>query len=462
MSRPKHTLVRICGFLALLLAAGCSSFAVSTPSEPPAAVEGVDITVQIAPFDKPVEITSLQKRITRFREKYPGINVHTDNWQYAPDQIGIRIATNQIATEYNTYASEGRILLQRKWMSDITDLMSRWPHTGELNPVLMKPFTVNGQYSAVPEQGYLMTVTLNKKLFREKGVPLPPLDWTWDEFLEAAVRVSDPERGIAGYVPMTKGNEAGWNWVSFLYAAGGDVAVEADGGIRSALYSEAGLQTLELYRAMKEARVLPTNWVMGYLDAFNHFSLGRGAMIMAGSGDVVDYAVNQGRMKAEELVVYPMPSLAKGGRHTGVFGGNYHVISPYATSGQREWAFSFLTEEMFTETSLQALEEEILDRKRLGQLYVPRLMNYWRPDSVYAGKVQGILDKHENVYRFDPALLRLLDGKEEPLYEAQACYAEIAGVIQDVLTSKTEDPEARLKLASDRLQERVFDQLKGK
>lgn len=455
----KPGLFCVSALLAMVLIVGCGPYSQTDEPLSPTGKQPIEITVQIATSDKPVEVASLQKRIARFQQKFPDVLVKTDSWQYSPDLVGIRLATNQIATEYNTYASEGWVLLERRWMSDMTDLLSRWPHRGDLNPKLMKPFTVNGLYNAVPEQGYLMTVTLNKRLFEQKGVPLPPLDWTWDDLLDAAVKVNDPSRGIAGFVPMTKGNEAGWNWVSFLYAAGGDVAVKSDAGVKAAFNSEAGLKALEFYQKLKNAKVLPTNWVLGYQDAFNLFSLGRGAMIMAGSGDVVDYAVNQGRLKAEDLVVYPMPAVVRGGKHLGVFGGNYHVISPYATKEQREWAFKFLTDEFFTDEGLAAIEQEIQDRKQLGQTYVPRLMNYWKPGSEYDGKVKSILKQHDNVYQFDPELLKLLDGKEEPPYEAQTCYAEMANMIQDVLTSKTADLPGRLDLAAEKLQHNVFDKL---
>lgn len=443
--------------IALMAASpGCGTFGMDETS-PPQEDQKLEITVQVAPADRPVEVKSLKDRIVRFENKYPQVRVTTDDWQYNPDQIGIKLATNKIATEFNTYATEGQILLNRKWMSDMTNLLRGWQHVDELNPTLMKPFTVNGEYNAVPQYGYLMTVTLNKKLFREKGVPLPPLDWTWDDMLEAAQKVSDPARGVAGFVPMTKGNEAGWNWVGLLFAAGGDVEAVGDGRVRAVFDSEAGLEALRLYKELKDNQAMPQNWVLGYQDALNLFALGKGAMLMAGGGDVVDYAIIQGKLGPDDLAVYPVPSLEKGGRHTGVLGGNYHVISPFATAEQREWAFKFLTDEYFTDQALEALEQEIADKKTLGQTYVPKLMNYWKPGSEFDRKVQSILGKHENVYRFDNELLKLVDGKEEPPYEAQACYAEITNMLQDVLTSKTADLEGRLKQAAHTLQVKVLD-----
>ena len=58
----------------------------------------------------------------------------------------------------------------------------------------------------------MVGTVVNKKMLDDKGVAVPPLDWTWDDVLNTAKAVADPAKGISGIAPMGKGNEAGWNW----------------------------------------------------------------------------------------------------------------------------------------------------------------------------------------------------------------------------------------------------------
>ncbi|WP_045516448.1 ABC transporter substrate-binding protein [Neobacillus niacini] len=46
----------------------------------------------------------------------------------------------------------------------------------------------------------------NKKLFQEAGVPLPTSGWTWEQFSDAAKKLSNPEKKQYGFVLSSKNN----------------------------------------------------------------------------------------------------------------------------------------------------------------------------------------------------------------------------------------------------------------
>jgi multiple sugar transport system permease protein len=80
-----------------------------------------------------------------------------------------------------------------------------------------------GQVWAIPFGGALGKVLLYRKdLFDAKGIPYPTNDWTWDDLLAAARKISDPTRGIYG-VRIYGGKHESWNWITFLWSAGGEV-----------------------------------------------------------------------------------------------------------------------------------------------------------------------------------------------------------------------------------------------
>ncbi|PJB75903.1 MAG: hypothetical protein CO095_03205, partial [Armatimonadetes bacterium CG_4_9_14_3_um_filter_58_7] len=76
---------------------------------------------------------------------------------------------------------------------------------------------------AMPYGGALGKVLLFRKdLFDRYRVKYPTVDWTWDNLIAAAKKLTDPEKGIFGLY-LTRGKHESWYWVTFLWSAGGEV-----------------------------------------------------------------------------------------------------------------------------------------------------------------------------------------------------------------------------------------------
>jgi ABC-type sugar transport system permease subunit/ABC-type glycerol-3-phosphate transport system substrate-binding protein len=74
---------------------------------------------------------------------------------------------------------------------------------------------------AMPYDGALGKVLLFRKdLFEEHGIPFPDNDWTWEDMLDAARRITDPVRGHFGLL-FGRGKHESWHWITFLWSAGG-------------------------------------------------------------------------------------------------------------------------------------------------------------------------------------------------------------------------------------------------
>lgn len=76
---------------------------------------------------------------------------------------------------------------------------------------------------AMPYGGALGKVLLFRKdLFDEFGVPWPTADWTWEDLIAAARKMTAPDRGIYG-CRFGRGKRESWYWITFLWSAGGEV-----------------------------------------------------------------------------------------------------------------------------------------------------------------------------------------------------------------------------------------------
>ncbi len=102
---------------------------------------------------------------------------------------------------------------------------------------------------AIPYGGALGKVLLFRKdLFDEKGIAHPAIDWTWNDMMEAARKITDPERGTYGFM-CGGGKHESFNWITFLWSAGGDVMLynEKEDNWRCTFDTPEAAQALDFY-----------------------------------------------------------------------------------------------------------------------------------------------------------------------------------------------------------------------
>lgn len=418
------------------------------------------ITISIYyPTPDQVERRALEDdKIKRFNEVYPNVTIVKSDWQYNPNEIGMKMGANEAPTLFNTYATEGKFLAEKGWAADITELFNEYEYKDQMNPVLQDLFIIDGKVVGLAQQGYPTGTVVNKKMLTDKGVAVPSYDWTWEDMLNTAKAVADPGKGISGIAPMGKGNEAGWNWTNFLFEAGGEIQSVDGGKVTATFNSDAGVKALEFYQRLRwEANAIPQDWALGWGDAVGAFAQGRTAMVIAGPDGPVDQALNQGGMKAEDVLVFPMPSMEKGGKHTGVMGGDFLVINPNASKDEQEIAFRYATFDYFSDKGLESIEASIQARQTDGKFFVPPVIPYYKDDSEYGAKVRDVYNKYDNVYQYDAEVLSLIDGKPEAQYNTQDYYATMTNVVQEVFSKKDTDLKKQLDMAAKIVQEKFYD-----
>lgn len=403
--------------------------------------------------------TQEDDKIKRFQAEYPNVEIIKDDWQYNVSEIGVKMAANEAPTFFNTYATEAKFLVEKGWVADITDLWDKYEFKDQINPVLQNQFIIDGKVYGVTQKGYVTTTMINKKMLDEKGVAVPAMDWTWDDMLNTAKGVADAKKGISGIAPMGKGNEAGWNWTNFLFEAGGEIQTVDGGKVVATFNSAAGVKALDFYKKLRwEAEAIPQDWALGWGDAVGAFQQGRTAMVMAGSDGVIEQALNQGGFKPEDVLTYPMPAAEKGGKHTGVLGGDYLVINPNASKDEQEMAFRYITFDYFSDKGLDALDAILRQRQTDGKYFIPPLLDYYAADSDFGKKTNAVYDKYSDiVYQYNPDIMALLDGKPEAQYNTQDYYATMSNVIQELFSKNGTDSQSQLDAAAKTVQEKFFD-----
>lgn len=113
------------------------------------------------------------------------------------------------------YASKGALL-------DLSDRLAKDTRPAakldDYFPMVLESARLNGKTYGLPWIAQPVIVYYNKALFQQKNVPLPTDNWTWDQFLDDAKKLTDKSKGIYG----TTLN--GWPPVHmFIWQAGGEV-----------------------------------------------------------------------------------------------------------------------------------------------------------------------------------------------------------------------------------------------
>jgi multiple sugar transport system substrate-binding protein len=147
--------------------------------------------------------------------------------------------------------------------------------------------TVNGKVIGIPALVDNLAVVYNKELFAKAHLPLPGPDWTWQQFVADAQKLTSPSIKQYGSAYVTPGSEdTVWHWEALLWEAGGQL-LSADGK-NAAFDSAAGLASLNTLRTMsvtdKSMYLDPTD--SAYANLFNSGKIG---MLVTGPWDLANF-----------------------------------------------------------------------------------------------------------------------------------------------------------------------------
>jgi len=448
-------------------AAGNTANAGSNESDAePAEAKKVEITVNGYPAETDeAGRKNFDARIQAFQEKYPNVTVKPDTWQYNPQEFAIKMAGNNAPDVIGIFASDGRIVAERGWAADMTELLNGWANIDQYNPDAFKLFEFDGKRYGFPKGSYVMHIMYNKKLFREKGVEEPKAGWTWDDFVAKAKAMTDREKGISGFGTTGMGGAATWIWSNFLYQAGGEVEQVEDGGkVKAVFDSPEAVKALQFYKDLRWTHdVLNPNALAEGADINTDFGNGKIAMVTHGDW-VVSMMINQFKMKPEDIGIVPMPA-GPSGKSQAVQGGSFEIINANVTDPDKlQAAFNWIT---FLETKEERIKNEqnkLEELKAKNEVWAHVLMYPYKADSDIMTSLKEIWDANPQTFiQWPDELYQQLyaSGHAEPPVEGQAWYANTAAAIEKVLSDKNADPAALLKELNAQFQTQVLDPING-
>src|SRR5579875_2473380 len=118
-------------------------------------------------------------------------------------------------------------------------------------PVYWRAWTIDGQRQGLPWQGGPFVLYYHTSLFDAAGVSHPTGEWTWDNWLDAAKKLT--RRNSNG--PVEQYGTTTYNWAYWVWSAGGDVL---DATLkRCTLGDKPALDGFQKLAEFAQAKVIP-------------------------------------------------------------------------------------------------------------------------------------------------------------------------------------------------------------
>ncbi len=140
---------------------------------------------------------------------------------------------------------------------------------------VMDAMSWKGTLYGVPRDLSNLVMFYNQKLFDEAGVPYPKADWTYEDMVAKAKRLTRGDQFGVGFAPYPL------YWLPYLWSDGGDLlSAERD---RSTLLEPASLAALQRYHDLRfKHHVAPTEAQVGNARMSQLFAQGKLAMMVGG------------------------------------------------------------------------------------------------------------------------------------------------------------------------------------
>lgn len=273
--------------LAVTSLAGCSS---SGNPQSGSNSTNSDSLVMVYPSDPGAE-EKMNTILEGFNEKYPDIKVEVQyipftNWGDYITKVKTMIAGGQqidvirLATEgVQTFVDEGLAVSFNDFFEDNADLLSELG-ADQIHENINSTFEVDGEKYGLAWEWNNSVEFINTKLLKEAGLEMPSEDWTRDDLLEYAQKLTVEKDGTQQYgVAVSTDYFTMSNWI---YANNGSIL--NDDMTECTLNSPEVKEVVQyLYDLVYKYKVAP---VPGSLDVLNMFMADQIAMISYGRGGI--------------------------------------------------------------------------------------------------------------------------------------------------------------------------------
>lgn len=232
--------------------------------------------------------------------------------------------------EVITYANMGLLLPMDSYLSS-------WEELDGMNMEILNRYKIRGGYYGLPCGEYAMGLLYNRTLFKESGIT-PPKNWTWDEFLETAVRLTNAEKEQYGFA-LNWRQWGAWTFQMFAWAGGDDLSqIESNEKLDTTFTAPGVIKAAAFYRSLKQNKCIQPDSTKKLDTLKQDFAQGKAAMIYVGLDDLESFT-SRG-MALSNIGFLPLPVGPSGTNQTQL-GGSCYVMTIGVEEQKRQAVFDY-------------------------------------------------------------------------------------------------------------------------
>lgn len=241
---------------------------------------------------------------------------------------------------------EGSFTMMDKYIAaGIVEPLNRyldaWDETQYLDKTYLDMFTRDGNIYGLPVQVTPMLFGYNKSLFAAAGLEGAPT--TWEEALEMAKKLNDPDGQVAGYATLAA-EWTEWFFQYYVWQAGGDLTHENEDGTVTLTFTDpAVIRAAEYYQELAASKVLQRDRTLKFNDLLEQFSRGNIAMMPFAVDWVMDVA-NRG-MDLDDVGLC-LPPAGPSGKSATAIAGTCYVINASIEETKKDAAWEYISWKM--------------------------------------------------------------------------------------------------------------------
>lgn len=343
----------------------------------------------------------------------------------APDLV------NCSFTMMDTYMKSGIL-------EPLNGYVENWDEWGNFTKEYVDMFTLDGNVYGIPYTVAPMLFGYNKALFEEAGIEKLPE--TWDEALEAAKKINNPDNQIAGYATLAA-EWTEWFFQYYVWQAGGDLTKQNEDGTAELTFTDpAVMEAAKYYQQLRKEDVLQSDLTLKFTDLVTNFGLGKIGM-MPFAADWVKDAVSQG-MDPDDLGLMLPPAGPSGERTTAIAGTTY-VINAKADQAKKDAAWEYIAHKAGAEYQ-KAYYENLATKGAPNPMIIPRddmtITDFYEFPEEYA----EVLEQAKTIGRLE-------------FYGKADFGAYVDRAVQKILVDPNADPEKEFADAQKQCEDEVLE-----
>jgi len=307
------------------------------PTAAPAQPAGEEITLLWGFWGRPEEAKSHQRVAEAYMAEHPNVKFEylSEPWDNYFTKIqtlwagGDAAAIPDVLFLWPTpsYAAKGVLEnLQPYIEKSGYNLDDYWP-------ALLDSARYQGDVYGLPRDIEAHALYYNKKLFDEAGLAYPSDDWTWDDLLAAAEKLTKVDAG--GRVTQYALGMEGGKWPLWVGQAGGIVLDDLSNPGKCTLNTPEALKGLQFFHDLMDKGYAMRSATMSQQGGDQAvFETGQVAMIIQNSSRVASFNANANL--DYDVAAVPIPA---GGKRWDMNGGAAWVMSAGADNKEAAWEF---------------------------------------------------------------------------------------------------------------------------